>query len=228
MSHTPSAAGHEQRRVRFADIGGLVREDLALACEVWLDDLAGAAWGTRDATKLGVYLMRYIADAARAPMSFNEIERRLQMDRKYLMQSLVLMRTYGAVVDFAVDKEELKVALNLSLLQRLRVLEGQRRLAELAAWRRETSEYVPIQAGESWVPESSYCEPPPAEAPPPAALLRRIRRRARPLPPAAEPPALAPAKPPVTIVVQRAPTVPLDWARARRKARSRTDQHATD
>lgn len=220
MSTGSTGQSHELRRVRFADIGGLTREDLPLACEVWLDDLARAAWGTRDATKLGVYLMRYIIDSNRTPMTFSEIERRLQMDRKYLMQSLVLMRTYAAVVDFAVDKDDLKVSINLSLLQRLRVLEGQRRLSDLAAWRRETSDLLAVQPGEGWVPESAYQETEPAIPPPAPHPPRRIRRL-RPTEAAVAIP--ADPSPPVATplpAVTRATIVQLDWAERRRLARS--------
>ncbi len=223
MSNASQSGGHEQRRVRFADIGGLTREDLPLACEVWLDDLARAAWGTRDATKLAVYLMRYIVDPQRTPITFGEIERRLQMDRKYLMQSLVLMRTYAAVVEFAVDKDDLKVSINLSLLQRLRVLEGQRRLSDLAAWRRETGELLCVQPGEGWVPEKAYEEPEAIPATSTPAVPRRIRRLAR-IDPV---PAPAPLKP-APILIRSEPPVVVDWARARRDARRPSGERSSD
>jgi hypothetical protein len=43
----------DQRRVRFASVDGIAREDLPLAYEVWLDEFIRAPWMTREAMKLG-------------------------------------------------------------------------------------------------------------------------------------------------------------------------------
>ncbi len=59
------------------------------------------------------------------------MEREFQFTRDDIQRALVLMRTFAAIDAFTLEKDDLKVALNLSLLQRLRVLETRRRLTEL-------------------------------------------------------------------------------------------------
>jgi hypothetical protein len=53
----------ENRRIRFATIDALNREDLPLAAEVWREDLRSEIWATRDMLRLATLLVRYRADA---------------------------------------------------------------------------------------------------------------------------------------------------------------------
>ena len=117
----------EQRRVRFADIEGIAREDLPLACEVWLEDLFKASWVTREAMKLAVHLTRYMGRANPATLNFREIECTYQLPQEEVRKALVLLRSYGAVEGFVCERDDLKVSLNLTLQQRLRVLETRQR-----------------------------------------------------------------------------------------------------
>ena len=98
----------ENRRIRFATIDGLNREDLSLAAEVWRDDLRSEVWATRDMLRLATLLVRYMAGARPEHATLSDIERTCQL-----------------------DGEVLRVALNLSLLQRLRVLKCRREFLEL-------------------------------------------------------------------------------------------------
>jgi hypothetical protein len=125
----------EQRRVRFATIEGLAREDLPLAGEVWLDDIYRAPWASREAMKLAAHFVRYMGLADPAQLVLREIEREYQMVRDDVQRALVLLRTFGAVEAFALEKDDLKVALNLSLLQRLRVLQTRKELDMLMSER---------------------------------------------------------------------------------------------
>lgn len=140
----------DHRRVRFASIDGIGREDLALAREVWLEDLVKASWASREAMKLGAHFMRYMAMAAATVVSLREIEVQAQLTREDVRRALTLMQTFGAISSFSIDRDEVKVALVLSLLQRLRVLETRRRFNELLGadavlpWHAEPADWEPV------------------------------------------------------------------------------------
>ena len=53
-----------------------------------------------------------------------EIEREYQLVRDDLQRALLLMRNFMAIDGYTIDKDDIKVALNLSLLQRLCVRRG--------------------------------------------------------------------------------------------------------
>lgn len=120
----------DQRCVRFASIEGLVRDDLPLAREIWLDELFFAPWASRDAMKLAAHFMRYMAKPDILQLSVREVERECQMVRDDIHRALTLMRTFSAVEGYALEKDEVRVTINLSLMQRLRVLEAKKRFIE--------------------------------------------------------------------------------------------------
>lgn len=126
---------YEQRRVRFSTIDGLERQDLAIASEVWLDDLVRAPWITREAIKLATHFVRYMRAPDPERMILREIESEVQLGREDMLKTLKQMRTYGAIESFTCDRADLRVSLHLSFLQRLRVLEITARFAELAMQR---------------------------------------------------------------------------------------------
>lgn len=142
----------ELRRVRFASIEGLGREDLPLACEIWLDDLFRAPWVTRDAMKLGAYFVRYMADPDPQSMTLSEIERECHLIRDDIHRALKLMQSFTAADAFAIDTDDLRVALNLTILQRVRVLETRWRLNELSTAPAFEPAALPV-AEPRWAPE---------------------------------------------------------------------------
>ncbi|HRD77189.1 MAG TPA: hypothetical protein PK264_14870 [Hyphomicrobiaceae bacterium] len=124
-------AGAEKRRVRFTSIQGLERGDLPLACEVWCDDLYRSPWAERDTMKLATLFVRYICNPNPTAVLMQQIERQCQLARPELVRVLALMKSYGAVDSFMIERDDLRLYLNLTRLQRLRVLEVKHRLAEL-------------------------------------------------------------------------------------------------
>lgn len=122
----------DQRRVRFVSIEGINREDLPLACEIWLDDLFRAPWVTREAMKLGTHLMRYIRKATPNALNLREIESAYCLNPEDVRKALLLKRTFGAVESFICEREDLRVALVLTFQQRLKVLEIKNRFATLS------------------------------------------------------------------------------------------------
>ena len=170
----------DQRRVRFASIEGLTREDLPLAGEIWLDELYRAPWVSREIMKLGAHFVRYMANPSPGSLMLKEIERHHQLLREDVARALALMVTFNAVDAFTIEKDTFKAALNLSLLQRLRVLETKSRLAGLQAASVASPAALPV--GEPrWVPEPALSAGSPDDAsvaPLVAIIAEHIRRAA--------------------------------------------------
>src|SRR5690606_30435302 len=123
---------HEKRYVRFASIAGIERRDIPVAGEVWLEELSRSCWADRDILKLATLFMRYMRRPEVGILDFSAIEGVCGLDRAQVANALRLMVTYGAAEAFDAGGEALKVSLNLSVLQRLRVLEIRRRFADLS------------------------------------------------------------------------------------------------
>jgi hypothetical protein len=83
----------ENRRIRFATIDGLNRDDLPLAAEVWREDLRSEVWATRDMLRLATLLVRYMANARPEHATLSYIERTCQLDHPQIQEALRLMRT---------------------------------------------------------------------------------------------------------------------------------------
>ena len=122
----------ENRRVRFICIEGLDRSDLGLTGEVWLEDLSRAVWASREALRLGVHLIRYMSRPDAGMLNLKQLEAELQLSRDEVRRALALMQGYGAVEAFSLQREEVRVGLTLTVLQRLRVREAKRRWHDLS------------------------------------------------------------------------------------------------
>jgi hypothetical protein len=122
----------EHRRVRFTSIEGIERADIALACEIWLDDLCRATWVSPETMRLGVHLMRYITRPDPQSLTMRAIEMQCLLGIEEVRKTLGLMRAHGVVESYYCDRTDLKVALHLSILQRLRTLESRHRFQALA------------------------------------------------------------------------------------------------
>ena len=145
----------EKRRIRFGTIEGLDRSDLPLAAEVWLDELKSQRWITCEIIRLGTLFVRYMADPKPELARLDAIERITQLDTSAIDECLRLMQLYGAVMAYSLEDGEVRVAMNLSLLQRLRVLESQARLGELMIARAYKRAPLPTSSDKIWLPTSS-------------------------------------------------------------------------
>ncbi len=148
------------RRIRFATIDGLRRSDLTLACDIWAEDVYRAPWGSRDTMKLAAFLVRYITEGTGPGLAtLGSVELRTQLGRDEVKQALKILHLYRAVEAYSIEKNELRVALRLSEVQRALVLEAAERLETLMA-RRSGSGGV---RETRWVPamgrEESEAEP---------------------------------------------------------------------
>lgn len=147
----------DQRHARFSSIDGLRPGDLQMAGEVWLDEITKVAWTTREAIKLAGYMVRHMAKPQSAPMSLAAMEGQLQLSPEQTKVTLKLMLMFGALDALSIGRDEVRVALNLSLLQKLRVLEAQRRYEELSRAAYDEA------AQASWQPETPAAPEPAAE-----------------------------------------------------------------
>lgn len=130
MQKLPNPA-HEARRVRFVSLDGLERRDIELAGEIWLRDICEAKWSSREAMKLAAHMVRYMAAADPRQLALSRIEHQIQLGRDEILQALRMLRLYRAIEAYSTDGDELRVALYLSNLQRLQVLETRLRLDQL-------------------------------------------------------------------------------------------------
>lgn len=145
----------ENRRIRFSTIDGLGREDLPLAMEVWRDDLRAQVWVSRDMLKLATLFVRYMADARPDYASLSYVERTYQLDRMQIRQCLRHMQTYGAIDAFSLDGDVLRVAINLPILQRLRVLRCRKDLDELIGQRDAETCRTALSDTPDWLPANA-------------------------------------------------------------------------
>ena len=122
----------DQRRVRFVNLEGFDRADIVMAAEIWLSELVNSPWATPEAMKLGAHMVNYIRASATTPLAFREIETALQVTREQVNRALSLMRIFGFVSAFVIEREDMRAGLVLSSLQRLRLLEAKDRLSELS------------------------------------------------------------------------------------------------
>jgi hypothetical protein len=146
----------DQRRLRFSDIAGLYRSDLPLACEVWLEDIYRAPWISREAMKLAAYFVRYMGRPEASALTLREIENQCQLSADEVRKALVLMRNFGAVESFMIDRNDIRAGICLGHLQRLRVLEAKSRFSQLLALPITNPSWPWSSGDDTWV------TPPPA------------------------------------------------------------------
>ena len=143
----------EKRRVRFATIEGIDRLDLPLAAEIWLGDVRTHPWMSSEALKLAALFTRYMSKPDPKLLELSSIDRSYQLDARQIRQALRLMQIYGFVEEFSLERNTLRVSINLSLLHRLRVLEARERFAELSGKNRpDVPCFIPT-SDEKWLPK---------------------------------------------------------------------------
>jgi hypothetical protein len=113
----------ENRRVRFGNLERVDKFQLAVACEIWLDDVLRAPWSTREAMRIGAHLVNYIQSANASILFVREIETALQLNREEINRAMNLLRLFRAISDFKIERDEIRASLNLSTLQTIRLLE---------------------------------------------------------------------------------------------------------
>lgn len=132
MVGTDSDSSRRRRLLRFASIEGIARADLPIAFEVWSNDLASSSWSTREMLKLANQFALYIADPDPDRLSFRSLEGNAGLDRDMVRECLRSFAMFGAVNSYDVETYSFTALLNLTYMQRLKVLELRARFAELS------------------------------------------------------------------------------------------------
>lgn len=149
----------DQRFLRFADVEGLGRRDLAVAADVWLDELCKQSWATRETIKLATHFKRYLQRPDPRMLELGRIESACNIPLETIVETLRQMYIYGALSGYSLDARVLRVSLNLSILQRLRVLETSRKFAELRAFEnRGGFKAHHNSSGDTWLPPQLFGE----------------------------------------------------------------------
>jgi hypothetical protein len=123
----------EKRLVRFGNMAKLDKADIALACDIWLHDLVNAPWATREAMKLAAHLTTYVRAANPAALYLREMETLLQLNRDEINRAMNLMKLFGVLSAFTIEKDDVRACLHFSSLQSLRMLELRMRYLSLVA-----------------------------------------------------------------------------------------------
>ena len=147
----------EERRARFESLQGIGHEDLPFVCEIWMDELVRAPWAAREAMKLGSYLVRYINEPDTTQLTLSAMEAYVQLTREDVRRSLALLQSFRAISAFTMERDGITVALRLTLLQQIRVLETRSLLERLNA---ERGAALASAAAETpWIPPEPAIEP---------------------------------------------------------------------
>jgi hypothetical protein len=148
---------NDQRRVRFATLGTMTRDDLPICVDIWLEDALKAPWATRETMKLAGVMANYILRPSRDVLGLRAIEDQHQLHKDYIRRALGLMSLFGAIEAFSLADDELRVAMRLSRLQTLRALEVKAKLAVLEpqamADASDENGTMSAEPEASWLPE---------------------------------------------------------------------------
>ncbi len=152
MTKQTKKNGSENRRIRFAGIDGISRRDIPLAATVWLDDLRGQSWISRDIIKIATYFARYMVQPDEFSMGLRHVESACRLESKQVIEALTQMQMFGAIEAYSVDDGLVRASLNLNLLLRLQILEALTRFAELNAIRRRDAKSPALRDKKRWAP----------------------------------------------------------------------------
>ncbi|MGD9784331.1 MAG: hypothetical protein AB7E80_13190 [Hyphomicrobiaceae bacterium] len=121
----------DQRRVRFSTLGPLRRPDLPLIVEVWREDAVNAPWASRESMKLAGILASYVLNSDQIAVGVRVLENNHNLLKEDVRRALSSMTIFGLVEAFSIEGDDIRVALRLSSLQLVRILEMKRTLATL-------------------------------------------------------------------------------------------------
>ncbi len=148
---------NDQRRVRFATLGIMTREDLPICVDIWLEDTLKAPWATRETMKLAGVLANYIMKPSPEAVRLRAIEDQHQLQKVQVRRALGLMSLYCAIEGFSLADDEIRAAMRLSRLQMLRALEVKQKLAvlepQIMAEAKDERGVASFEHEASWLPD---------------------------------------------------------------------------
>lgn len=139
----------ENRRIRFNDTEGLRVSDLNLAAEVWLEDICASRWSTSEVQKVAAILVGWLKDHQLAEAEARAIEDKYRLTREEVQRSFNLLRMFGCLESFTLDREGARAAARLTTMQKVRIVETREKFRELLARSAESDEAA---ADSAWAP----------------------------------------------------------------------------
>lgn len=148
---------NDQRRVRFATLGTMTREDLPVCVDIWLEDALKAPWATRETMKLAGVMASYILKPSPDAIRLRAIEDQHQLPKDQIRRALGMMSLFGVIEGFSLAEDELRAAMRLSRLQTLRALEVKQKLSTLEPQvmveKADENGAVAVEPEASWLPD---------------------------------------------------------------------------
>ena len=96
-------------------------DDLAMQCEVWVADICAAAWVSKEAMKIAAVISLFAQDFPPKPAYTRDMESRYSLQPEEVQRGLRMLKLFGCVEDFLIDRGRLTVKARLNYAQRLRL-----------------------------------------------------------------------------------------------------------
>jgi hypothetical protein len=109
--------------IRFESLDVRPKDVVQIAVDVWLADVCGAAWATREAMKVAAFIAHYVRTGARGDVSMKDIEVACSMRRDDLPAALTLLKMFGMIDGFTIERGLLTVAGRLAMTQTIKILD---------------------------------------------------------------------------------------------------------
>lgn len=155
----------ENRRIRFNDIEGFTHSDLSIASEVWLDDICSSRWSTAEVQKVAAILYGWMRDHQLAEAEALAIEDKYRLTREEVQRAFNQLKLFGCIETFTFDRNGIRAAARLSMMQKVRVFDTRQKYREHQARAADEAAATEAAADSRWAPQPE----PAADAMPAAA-----------------------------------------------------------
>lgn len=127
----PAAAPKRAPAFIYANFTAESARDLDLMSEIWLLDVCGAPWVSREAQKLSAFIVMVLGGGRPGEIYLRDIESILNIMPEETNRGLKLLKVFRAIEDFHIDKGKLTLSVRVGHLQRLHMLEAREKLVAL-------------------------------------------------------------------------------------------------
>lgn len=141
----------ENRRIRFNNVEGLSVSDLELAAEIWLADICSSRWSTSEVQKIAAILVGWLRDHQLAEAEACAIEDKYRLTREEVQRSFNLLKLFGCLDSFTLDRNGARAAARLTTMQKIRILETREMYRDLMARAAEAGA-MEAAADSDWLP----------------------------------------------------------------------------
>lgn len=130
----PAALPERRGNYAFANFAPASHDQLVIAIEIWHDEICHGSWASKEAMRIGALLSDNVRSCSRQLLNVKDIESSLSIPKDDTLRTFKMLKLFGFVESFSVEGiGNLAISLRLSALQKIRVLETARKLAELSS-----------------------------------------------------------------------------------------------